>query len=155
MKNTREAIVAQARTWLGTPFHHQGRVKGVGCDCLGLIVGVARELALTDAKGFLLADYDQPNYSPLPDGRGLKSAVSLHLYELPSIGEALPGDVPLFRFQHDPQHVGILSELADGALGLIHCYSNTGKVVEHRLNDTWRRMIVAVYRFPTLEQNTT
>lgn len=154
MQITRETIVAQARTWLGTRFHHQGRVKGVGCDCLGLIVGVARELGLTDEQGNLLADYDQPNYSPLPDGRGLKSAVSLHLHELPSIGEALPGDVPLFRFQQDPQHVGILSILPDGALGLIHCYSNTGMVVEHRLNDTWRRMIVAVYRFPSLLPNT-
>lgn len=155
MQITRDMIVAQARTWLGTPFHHQGRVKGVGCDCLGLIVGVARELALTDEKGFLLADYDQPNYSPLPDGRGLKTAVSLHLLELPSIGEALPGDVPLIRFQNDPQHVGILAKLDDGSDSLIHCYSNTGKVVEHRLNDTWRRMIIAAYRFPTLYQNTT
>lgn len=153
MNATPDDIIRAARGWLGTRFHHQGRVKGVGCDCLGLIVGVARELELTDEKGFLLADYDQPNYSPLPDGRGLKSAVSLHLRELSSIGEALPGDIPLFRFQHDPQHVGILSQLADGALGLIHCYSNTGMVVEHRLNDTWRRMIVAVYRFPTLYQN--
>lgn len=24
--------VAEAVTWLGTPYHHQGRVKGVGVD---------------------------------------------------------------------------------------------------------------------------
>lgn len=143
-------IIRAARGWLGTPFHHQGRVKGVGCDCLGLIVGVARELELTDAKGILLADYDQPNYSPLPDGRGLKTAVSLHLLELPSIGEASPGDVFLFRFQENPQHVGILATLPDGDSSIIHCYSNIGKVIEHRLNDTWRRLIVAAYRFPNL-----
>lgn len=150
MTATPDDIIRAARGWLGTPFHHQGRVKGVGCDCLGLIVGIARELELRDNKGNLLADYDQPNYSPLPDGRGLKAAVSLHLLELPSIGEASTADVLLFRFQENPQHVGILSTLPDGDSGIIHCYSNTGKVVEHRLNDTWRRLIVAAYRFPHL-----
>ncbi len=150
MQITREAIVAQARGWIGTPFHHQGRIKGVGCDCLGLIVGVAAELNLTDEQGLLLSNYDQPNYSPLPDGRGLRAAVSLHLRELSSAGEALDGDIPLIRFDADPQHVGILSTLPDGAQAIIHCYSNAGKVVEHRLNDTWRKLIVGIYRFPTL-----
>ena len=26
----RYAVVTEARTWLGTPFHHQARLKGVG-----------------------------------------------------------------------------------------------------------------------------
>ncbi|MBL0320066.1 MAG: hypothetical protein IPP74_12385 [Alphaproteobacteria bacterium] len=43
-----QKIISQARTWLGTPFHHQARLKGKGCDCLGLIVGVADELGLKD-----------------------------------------------------------------------------------------------------------
>jgi cell wall-associated NlpC family hydrolase len=29
----RAAVVAEARSWLGTPFHHQGRVKAAGVDC--------------------------------------------------------------------------------------------------------------------------
>jgi NlpC/P60 family putative phage cell wall peptidase len=41
---TREQIVASARSWLGTPYHHQASVRGVGCDCLGLIRGLWREL---------------------------------------------------------------------------------------------------------------
>ena len=41
---TREQIVAAARGWAGTPYHHQASVKGVGCDCLGLIRGLWREL---------------------------------------------------------------------------------------------------------------
>lgn len=147
MQITPAAIVAQARTWLGTPFHHQGRVKGVGVDCIGLIVGVARELELTDQKGMALADYDEANYSPTPDGRSLKAAVCRHLAEIP-VGEAVPGDLFLFRFHHDPQHIGIVSHLPDGELGIIHCHASSGKVIEHRLNDTWRRLIVAAYRFP-------
>ena len=30
MKNLE--AVSEAMTWLGTPYHHQGRVKGVGVD---------------------------------------------------------------------------------------------------------------------------
>ena len=141
-------VVRQARTWLGTPFHHQGRLKGIGVDCIGLVVGVAQELELTDDKGNLLASYDRTDYPPIPAGDSLKRPVSLHLIPLPSEGEYLLGDVLLFRFYQDPQHVGIISELPDGELGIIHCYASIGKVVEHRLNDTWKRLIVAAFRFP-------
>jgi NlpC/P60 family putative phage cell wall peptidase len=41
---TREAIVKAARSWLGTPYHHQASLKGAGADCLGLIRGIWREL---------------------------------------------------------------------------------------------------------------
>ena len=39
-------VVRMARTWLGTPYHHQGRVKGAGVDCGGLVIGVARFLMI-------------------------------------------------------------------------------------------------------------
>lgn len=40
--STREAIVAEARAWIGTPYRHQASLKGIGCDCLGLVRGVWR-----------------------------------------------------------------------------------------------------------------
>ena len=40
----RRVVIAAARGWLGTPYHDQASVKGVGCDCLGLVRGVWREL---------------------------------------------------------------------------------------------------------------
>ena len=40
----RGAIVEAARHWLGTPYHHQASLRGVGCDCLGLVRGVWRDL---------------------------------------------------------------------------------------------------------------
>src|SRR5688572_25297534 len=39
----RDQIVAAARDWIGTPYRHQASLKGVGCDCLGLVRGVWRE----------------------------------------------------------------------------------------------------------------
>ena len=41
--STRPHIVAAARRWLGTPYHHQATRQGVGADCLGLVRGVWRE----------------------------------------------------------------------------------------------------------------
>lgn len=38
------AVLAEAETWLGTPYRHQGSRKGVGCDCLGLVRGIWRAL---------------------------------------------------------------------------------------------------------------
>ena len=38
------AAVQEAITWLGTPYHHQGRVKGVGVDCGTLICEVHKKI---------------------------------------------------------------------------------------------------------------
>jgi NlpC/P60 family putative phage cell wall peptidase len=38
----RKDIVAETRSWIGTPYRHQASLKGVGCDCLGLVRGVWR-----------------------------------------------------------------------------------------------------------------
>ncbi|MFZ1680734.1 MAG: peptidase P60, partial [Rhizobiaceae bacterium] len=35
----RRIVVAEAERWIGTPYRHQGSTRGVGCDCLGLVLG--------------------------------------------------------------------------------------------------------------------
>ena len=39
-----DAVIAAARRWLGTPYHDQASLRGVGCECLGLARGVWRDL---------------------------------------------------------------------------------------------------------------
>ena len=39
-----ERVIGAARHWLGTPYHDQASLHGVGCDCLGLVRGVWRGL---------------------------------------------------------------------------------------------------------------
>ena len=39
-----DRVISAARAWLGTPYHDQASLKGVGCDCLGLARGVWREV---------------------------------------------------------------------------------------------------------------
>jgi cell wall-associated NlpC family hydrolase len=36
-------LLHNATTWLGTPFHAGAAIKGVGCDCFGLIAALAAE----------------------------------------------------------------------------------------------------------------
>ena len=53
----REAIVAAARGWIGTPYQHQGSLRGVGCDCLGLVRGVWREVIGAEPAAVVEAAY--------------------------------------------------------------------------------------------------
>ncbi|MGB1539877.1 MAG: hypothetical protein ACPG80_02870 [Rickettsiales bacterium] len=144
-------IVAAARRWVGTHFHHQGRIKAHGkepggCDCLGLLVGVAEELALLakDGKG-ILAQFDERDYGHIPNGAHLK--VQLDALLNPVALEAMqPGDILLMRFDASPQHLAIVSDYAYGGLGIIHALASARKVVEHGLDAHWRKRIVGVYR---------
>lgn len=43
---TREAVLAEARAWLRTPYHKNGRVKGAGADCGTLLFCVYRTCGL-------------------------------------------------------------------------------------------------------------
>lgn len=139
---TRADVVAEARTWLDTPFVHQGWTKGVACDCIGLIKGVGVELSLFD--------YDEQSdkarryaaYSMLPNPRKMREGLAEFFVPI-SKDEALPGDIFYIAWAKEPQHVALLSDH-----GLIHSYSHVGKVVEHALDAEWERRICAAYRYP-------
>lgn len=142
-------IVACARSWAGTRFHHQGRLKktathGGGVDCLGLLVGVARELALKDRQGRLLFQHDEPDYSHYPDTEKLRRKLAALLTEIPQ-AEMQLGDILLLDTAGSPQHLAIVTDYADG-IGIIHAYAQARKVVEHALDEYWQGKIVQVYR---------
>ena len=146
-------IIDQARTWIGTKYHHQGRLKKSskgpgGCDCLGLIIGVIGELGMQDGNGKPLTGADEFNYSMYPEQGRLVRSISKHLRSVP-LEEQRIGDLLLFRTFKDPQHVGLMTEYPSGGPGLIPCTSSAGAVVEQPLTETWERMLTHVYRFKT------
>lgn len=138
-------IVAQARSWIGTPFHHQARLKKVGCDCLGLVVGVVDELELKDKNGVKLAAYDEVTYSKEPDGAYLTQKL-LDVLDEVAVDDMCAGDLALFKVRENPQHLAILTDY-EGGIGMIHCFAPARRVVEHRLDDDWRARIVKVFRW--------
>lgn len=139
-------IVAEARTWLGTRYQHQARLKGVGVDCDGLIIGVAREL------GIVTPDFDVQGYARQPDGQTLLAYCRQFMTEIP-VSDLQPGDVPVLCHPRSrgrtAGHMGIAGDYLHGGLSLIHSsgHGNQG-VVEHRLDEGTRARIVAAFRMP-------
>lgn len=140
---TWQDIVAEARTYLGTPFHHQGRLKGVGVDCVGLVTGVAKTLGL--------AHHDSKAYARQADGETMMREMALCSKRV--IGSSFKyGDVLVFWFAKKgvANHMGIATDV-----GLIHTYhsmSRGGRVVEVTLDDFWQKRLMAIYRFNDVER---
>jgi NlpC/P60 family putative phage cell wall peptidase len=135
-------IVAIARSWIGTPYVHQASVKGAGCDCLGLLRGVWRELRGGEPE-------DVPAYSPdwaEATGREtLYMALRRHCTEIATCAIA-PGDIVLFRMsaRGPAKHCGIVAG-RDGALTLIHARQNR-RVSEEALSPPWRAKMAYAFR---------
>ena len=86
-KITEQQIITQARTWLGTKYHHQGRLKksargAGGVDCIGLVIGIIDELGIQDGKGNSLVAADETNYSMYPENGRLVGSIQKHLREV-------------------------------------------------------------------------
>jgi uncharacterized protein YijF (DUF1287 family) len=133
-------IVETARSYLGTKFHHQARLKHVGIDCVGLVICVARELNLIDQT------FDYTAYSRVPDGKILIHEMNNHLDEI-TRDEGKPGDIICVSFDKYPQHVGIIGNYRHGGLSIIHASGKHGSVVETRLMYSQDMKYVGTYRF--------
>jgi cell wall-associated NlpC family hydrolase len=137
-------VVACARGWIGTPFHHQARLKGVGVDCAGLVIGVARELGLVP-EGF-----DINGYPRQPDGQAMLRWCREHMQEV-AFGTLKPGHVVVVRFDRHPQHVGLVGNYwhGEGVHSIIHALSlPPARVVETRLMFTRAMQPVAAFALP-------
>jgi NlpC/P60 family putative phage cell wall peptidase len=139
---TAAQLIEDARTWLGTPYRHQGSIKGLGCDCVGFLAEVAVETRLITPQ--LRAEFPT-DYSRQPSAGELRRLTSRHL-RLVLFDSRAPGDIVLMRFAEEPQHLGMLTAREPDYV--IHCAEKG--VVEHRLDSVWRARIVRVYRFPVL-----
>ena len=136
-----DLVVAVARSWLGTPYHDQASLRGVGCDCLGLARGVWREVVGTEP--FPIPPYSRDwgetgPYEVLAEG-------ARRMMEKVALADLGPGALVLFRMapRAIAKHVGILTT----ADSFIHSYERLG-VVEERLTPIWRRRIAFAFLFP-------
>lgn len=142
-----EAIVAEARRWIGTPYRHRGRMRLAGCDCLGLVLGVWRDLGGMPPEDIPIY---RPGWDTQDSQERLLSAASDMLMPART-SEVLPGQVLVFRMRRGraARHIGIAARTDEGP-SLIHAYSGHG-VVESPLSAPWRRRIAARFEFPTGE----
>lgn len=134
-------IVETARSLIGTKFHHQGRVPGVGLDCAGVLIVTAW---ITGKKP---RSFDVTGYPRIPDGVTLQRLCDENLDR---VWELQPGDIALIRWQKSDapaQHLGIVGDHPNG-LSLIHADSrHHKKVIESRLEFGRYMRLVQGYRF--------
>ena len=116
----RTAIVAEAMTWMHTPYHHRAKLKGVGADCAQFV------LAVYQAVG-LIAEFDTGEY---PHDWHLHRDVERYLSQVEhfageiSPADAQPGDVLLFKVGRTFSHGAIVTAYPQ----VIHASLAIGKV---------------------------
>ena len=142
----RAAIVAEALSWVGTPYADLQGLKGPqgGVDCVYLLLGVAQ------AVGALPATYPRPVYSPQWH---LHHDRERYREELEALGgrakawtDRHPGDILLFRFGRVASHAAILVTPTE----IVHAHSRRG-VLRQPIPSAWWARLVAVYTFPGVE----
>lgn len=135
---TAAAITACARRQLGVPFKHQGRLPGMALDCVGLVVVVFGQLGveITDQSG-----YSRSPHAGLLESHALAQAAFVSV----PVNRYREGDVLLFRFFKATQHAALVTDH-----GILHCCASPGRVVEHVLDEAWRKRITHAFRLKEL-----
>lgn len=138
---SRSLIVAETRSWLGTPYRHQASLKGVGCDCLGLVRGVWRALIGEEPER---APPYAPDWAEAACGEPLADAAARHLIPIDR-DTFRAGDVVLFRWRsHLPaKHAAIVTAPSL----MVHAHDGAA-VAEVALAPWWRRRLAYAFRFP-------
>ena len=141
MAPPREAVLAAARRFIGTPYHHQAALAGAGCDCLGLIRGVWRDLYGSEPE---IPPPYTPDWGETGAAEPMLDAARRHLVAIDGAA-AGPGDVVLFRVRPGcpAKHMAILGETGR----MIHAQSRD-RVREVTMGDWWRRRVVATFAWP-------
>jgi NlpC/P60 family putative phage cell wall peptidase len=125
-RSARAEIVAEARSWIGTPYHVCADLKGIGCDCAMLLVRVFCDLGL-------VAPFDPRPYSSdwhlhRSDEKYLDQLLAhAHIVATPE-----PGDVVLFRVGRCFSHGAIVSIASP--LTIVHAFRPAGCVMEEEVS---------------------
>jgi NlpC/P60 family putative phage cell wall peptidase len=137
---TPDRVVQAARLWLGTPYRHRASTRGAGCDCLGLLRGVWRDLYGTEPV-------EVPPYRADWRGAGDEGALreAAERFLEPAGEEFSAGQVVLFRLagRLEARHCGIMIS----PQRFIHAQEHLG-VVEANLTPGWARRVSGRFRFP-------
>lgn len=136
----RDDVISIAREWVGTPYQHQAMLRGVGVDCVGLIIAVGREAGVLPVTDEEISRFS--GYGRLPNPRRMGQLMQQYL--LP--GEwRVPGDICWIQWRQGlPMHLAIMT----GDNTLIHAFGDVRKVCEHRITPLWIERIVSFWRYP-------
>jgi len=143
MTTLAQRIVVAAMTYIGTPWKHQGQLRGYGIDCAHFVANVINEARASSPP------IEIPhNYRPQEDGK-LMSALLGANAEFIAIEDRQAGDVlalcdEAIREPDAPRHLAFVKEVTATTTFIIH--AGAGGVVCHRMNAAWNRRIHSVWR---------
>lgn len=143
MSVARNQIVAAARSWINTPYLHQASLNGVGCDCLGLVRGVWREVIGPEPERVM--PY-APDWAEATRSERLADAGFRHFTPIKSCDFAA-GDVLLFRWRAEApaKHCAI----ATSSTTMVHAHEGAC-VCEVAISKFWARRLAYAFAFPGL-----
>ena len=118
----RAEVIAEARQWIGTPYHHGADIRGAGVDCGMFLIRVFADLGLMES-------FDPRPYPPdwhlHRDGEKYLGWIERHCGPIEA---AAPGDIVLFRYGRAFAHGAIVT--AANPMTIIHAYADSGMVLE-------------------------
>lgn len=149
MAVSRQAVVAEARTWLSTPYQHAQMCKGAGVDCGMLVGGVAIGSGVITAEFWRERFATFQGYARAPS-HGSLQRICRSFMAIKPVDEMQPADVLMMRFKREPHHLAIVADHPNGGLSIIHALAKMGggSVVEHVLDKTWRDRVMACFAMP-------
>ncbi len=118
----RAAVITEARSWVGTPYHNCADIKGVGVDCGMLLVRVFVDSGLC------------PPFDPRP------YPIDWHLHRSDErylgfifdhgceVAEPQPGDVMVLRYGRSYAHGGVVTRAKP--LTIVHAFHPARRVLE-------------------------
>lgn len=131
MHSKADAIVAAARGCVGTRFRSQGRVAGIGLDCIGVALIAARAVGV---------DFTVPPYA-LGGDHQAQLETALATRGCRAVDAAAPGDLIVAAPAMGRRHIGVRTRD-----GVVHAHAGLGRVVEGPLDPGWT--IIGAWRLP-------
>ena len=139
--NLGDLIAKEASIWIGTPFVHQGRIKGRAVDCANFVALVAMNVGLTDIE-------IPNNYHPQEDGIEMLRLLEKYLEVIPN-SQRHRGDIIAFcdevcREPDVPRHLVIVDEVTANTTYVIDATEHG--ITRHRLDGRFLRRIHSCWR---------
>lgn len=132
----REKIVVEAKTWLGTPYEHMGKIKHDGVDCAQLLIGIYENIGLL--KDINVGDYVHDFHMHSNDELYLSNVLK-YCYK---VNDPKPGDICLFRYGKCISHAGMIIDFKT----IIHSYIRLGVVYDSLSNGQLSSRLEGFYR---------
>lgn len=125
-RQQRAAVVAEARKWVGTPYHNCADVRGAGVDCGMLIVRIFCDTGLC-------APFDPRPYPPdWHLHRSEERYLGFVFDRCAEVAAPQPGDVIVFKIGRCYAHGGIVTAVAP--LKIVHAFYQARCVLEEEVH---------------------